>query len=113
MAVRYGKFELPSKISLEEISDDKKHARFVAEAFERGYGHTMGNALRRILLSSMEAPAIVSVRIEGVPHEYMAVEGIVEDMTHIVLNLKEALLRKLPTDDDHGSRRPKVIANSL
>jgi len=113
MAVRYGKFELPSKISLEEVSKDKKRARFVAEAFERGFGHTMGNALRRIMLSSMEAPAIVSVRIEGVPHEYTAIEGIVEDMTHIVLNLKEALLRKLPTDEDRGSRRPKVITNTL
>lgn len=113
MAVRYGKFELPSKITLAEASKDKTYARFVAEAFERGFGHTMGNALRRILLSSMEAPAIVSVRIEGVPHEYMAVEGIVEDMTHIVLNLKEALLRKLPTDEDRGSRRPKTIINTL
>ncbi|MDN3507111.1 MAG: DNA-directed RNA polymerase subunit alpha [Simkaniaceae bacterium] len=113
MAVRYGKFELPSKIKLSEASKDKNSARFVAEPFERGFGHTMGNALRRILLNSMEAPAIVSVRIEGVPHEYMAVEGIIEDMTHIVLNLKGALLRKLPTDDESGSRRPKMVVNTL
>lgn len=113
MAVRYGKFELPSKITLSETSKDKMTARFVAEPFERGFGHTMGNALRRVMLSSMEAPAIVSIRIEGVPHEYMAVEGIVEDMTHIVLNLKGALLRKLPTDDEAGSRRPRTIVNTL
>ncbi len=113
MAVRYGKFELPEKISLAESSKDGKFARFVAEPFERGFGHTMGNALRRIMLSSLEAPAIVSVRIEGVPHEYMAVEGIIEDMTHIVLNLKGALLRKLLTTDDPGSRRPRSIINTL
>ena len=85
-------------------------ARFVAEAFERGFGHTVGNVLRRIMLSSLEAPAIISVRIEGVPHEYMAVEGIIEDMTHIVLNLKNALLRKFPSDEEIGSREPKVIS---
>jgi len=113
MAVRYGKFELPNKISLSESSKDGKFARFIAEPFERGYGHTMGNAFRRILLSSLEAPAIVSVRIEGVPHEYMAVEGIIEDMTHVVLNLKGALLRKLLTSEDSGSRRPRSIINTL
>jgi DNA-directed RNA polymerase subunit alpha len=113
MAVRYGKFELPTKINLEELSKDKKFARFVAEPFERGFGHTMGNGLRRIMLSSLEAPAIVSIKIEGVPHEYMAIDGIIEDMTHIVLNLKEVLLRKHPTDEDKGSRRPKVVTNTL
>ena len=112
MAVRYGKFELPSKISLVESSKDEKFARFVAEPFERGFGHTMGNALRRIMLSSLEAPAIVSIRIEGVPHEYMAVEGIIEDITHIVLNLKGALLRKHPTEDV-GSRHPRMMQNTL
>lgn len=113
MAVRYGKFELPTKISLSESSKDGNSAQFVAEPFETGFAHTMGNALRRVMLSALEAPAIVSVRIEGVAHEYMAVEGIIEDMTHIILNLKGALLRKLPLDDDPGSRRPKVIQNTL
>lgn len=113
MAVRYGKFELPAKITLSEVSKDKRTARFVAEPFERGFGHTMGNGLRRIMLSSLEAPAIISIRIEGVPHEYMAVEGIVEDMTHIILNLKGALLRKHPTEDETGARKPKTIVNTL
>lgn len=113
MAVRYGKFELPTKITLSETSKDKRSARFVAEPFERGFGHTIGNALRRIMLSSLEAPAIVSVRIEGVPHEYMAIEGIIEDMTHIVLNLKAALLRKHPTDEESGSRKPRTITNTI
>ncbi len=108
MAVKYGKFELPTKIKIDE--EKGNYARFVAEPFERGYGHTVGNALRRILLTSMESPSIVSVRIEGVPHEYMAVDGIIEDMTHIVLNFKSALLRKLPTDEEPRSRDLKVIS---
>src|SRR6202166_219046 len=109
MAVKYGKFELPTKIKIDETTKKPNYARFIAEPFERGFGHTVGNSLRRIMLSSMESPAIMSVRIEGVPHEYMAIEGIIEDMTHIVLNLKGALLRKLPTDEEHRSREPKVI----
>ena len=113
MALRYGKFELPQKISKKETSKDGKFAQFVAEPFEKNYGHTMGNALRRIMLTSLEAPAIVSVRIEGVSHEYMAVEGIIEDMTHIVLNLKGALLRKHLTTEEPGSRRPRSIINTL
>ena len=113
MAVKYGKFELPTKIKVDESSKAGNQARFIAEPFEKGFGHTVGNALRRIILSSLEAPAIMSVRIEGVPHEYMAIEGIIEDMTHIVLNLKSALLRKLPTDDEMGSREPKVLSKVL
>ncbi|MBY0529249.1 MAG: DNA-directed RNA polymerase subunit alpha [Rhabdochlamydiaceae bacterium] len=113
MAVKYGKFELPSKIKIDEASRKLNFTRFIAEAFERGFGHTVGNALRRIMLSSLEAPAIVSVRIEGVPHEYMAIDGIIEDMTHIVLNLKNALLRKLPTDDEIGSREAKLVSRVL
>lgn len=113
MAVKYGKFELPTKIKVDEASKTGIFARFIAEPFERGFGHTVGNALRRIILSSLEAPSIMSVRIEGVPHEYMAIEGIIEDMTHIVLNLKNALLRKLPTDEEMGSRESKVISKIL
>jgi DNA-directed RNA polymerase subunit alpha len=116
MAVKYGKFELPTKIKKEKDDESGKSgtfARFIAEPFEKGFGHTVGNALRRIILSSLEAPSIMSVRIEGVAHEYMAVEGIIEDMTHVVLNLKNALLRKLPTDEEIGSREPKVISKIL
>jgi DNA-directed RNA polymerase subunit alpha len=109
MTVKYGKFELPTKIKI----DESTFARFIAEPFERGFGHTIGNALRRILLTSMESPAIISVKIEGVPHEYMAIEGVVEDMTHIVLNLKEALLRLLPKEEGRISREPKIISKVL
>lgn len=111
MAVLYGSFELPSKIKLAESG--KNFARFVAEPFEKGGGHTLGNALRRFMLMFLEAPAIMSVRIEGVPHEYMAIEGIIEDMTHIILNLKTALLRRLPSDEESGSRETRVISKVL
>ena len=113
MAVKYGKFELPTKIKVDESGRSGTYARFIAEPFEKGFGHTVGNALRRIIFSSLEAPAIMSIRIEGVPHEYMAVEGIIEDMTHIVLNLKNALLRKLPTDEEGITRESKVVSKIL
>jgi DNA-directed RNA polymerase subunit alpha len=113
MSVRYGRFEIPENIAVEEAERPATFARFVAEPFERGFGHTVGNSLRRILLSSLEAPAIISVKIEGVPHEYMAIEGIVEDMTNIILNLKGALLRRLPTLEEGGSRAPQLIATQL
>jgi DNA-directed RNA polymerase subunit alpha len=89
------------------------YVRFVAEPFERGFGHTVGNMLRRIMLTSLESPAIISIHIEGVPHEYMAIEGVTEDMTHIILNLKGALLRKIPGDDEIASRAPKVVSKIL
>lgn len=110
MAVRYGEFELPENIKIEE---EGNFARFVAEPFERGFGHTVGNALRRIMLTSLEAPAIISVKIEGIPHEYTAIEGVVEDMTNIILNIKGAHLRYLPTDDVEHSRDVKLISNNL
>jgi DNA-directed RNA polymerase subunit alpha len=111
MAVVYGNFELPSKIKLKESA--KNRAVFVAEPFEKGFGHTLGNALRRIMLTSLEAPAIQSIKIEGISHEYMAVEGIIEDMTHIVLNLKGALLRHLPSDEESCSRDTRVVSKVL
>ncbi len=113
MAVKYGKFELPAKIKIDDETKKPTFTRFIAEPFERGYAHTVGNALRRILLTSMEAPAIISVQIEGVLHEYSAIEGVVEDMTHIVLNLKGALLRKLPTADQPRSRETKTLSKTL
>lgn len=113
MSVKYGKFELPQQISIDEQSATKTYARFVAEPFERGFGHTVGNSMRRMMLSSLEAPAIISLRIEGIPHEYMAIEGISEDMTNIILNLKGALLRKLPMDNESHSREPRFVTTVL
>lgn len=113
MSVKYGKFEMPEKIVFDEESATDTFARFIAEPFERGFGHTLGNSLRRMLLTSLEAPAIIAVRIEGVPHEYMAVEGIVEDMTNIILNLKGALLRKLPMEETPNAREPRILTQVL
>jgi DNA-directed RNA polymerase subunit alpha len=113
MSVKYGKFEMPQKVVMESETDKTLSARFVAEPFERGYGHTIGNSLRRMLLTSIEAPAIISVRIEGISHEYTAIEGIVEDMTNVILNLKGALLRKLPMDDDPYSRESRIYTSRI
>src|SRR5215211_7846251 len=109
MSVKYGKFEMPQRIIVDQDEPESNFARYIAEPFERGFGHTIGNSLRRMMLSSLEAPAIISVRIEGIPHEYMALEGITEDMTNIILNFKGALLRKLPMDDMPNVREARML----
>lgn len=113
MSVKYGKFELPHQLTLDKQSASTTFARFVAEPFERGFGHTIGNSMRRMMLTSLEAPAIISVRIEGIPHEYMAIEGISEDMINIILNFKGALLRKAPVDEAVPSRHTHFITTQL
>jgi len=92
MPKRLGKFELPNRLVKDESKSNDSYAIFTAEPFETGYGHTIGNSLRRVLLSSIEGCAITAVRIEGVDHEFQSVNGIVEDVTDIVLNLKKVLL---------------------
>jgi len=76
------------KIEIAEISDDKKYGRFVVEPLERGYGTTLGNSLRRIMLSSLPGAAVSQVKIEGVLHEFSSIPGVKEDVTEIVMNLK-------------------------
>jgi DNA-directed RNA polymerase subunit alpha len=93
MPVRLGKFELPKRLVKEEKTATDTYAKFVAEPFETGYGHTVGNSLRRVLLSSIEGAAISSVKIDGVDHEFQSIEGVEEDVTDIVLNLKRVLIR--------------------
>ncbi|HEY3490662.1 MAG TPA: DNA-directed RNA polymerase subunit alpha [Candidatus Deferrimicrobiaceae bacterium] len=83
----------PRRIEIQAGSATADYGKFVAEPLERGFGTTLGNALRRILLSSLQGAAITSVRIEGVQHEFSAITGVVEDVTDIVLNLKEVRLR--------------------
>jgi DNA-directed RNA polymerase subunit alpha len=112
-SLKYGKFEMPEKINIEEQPEKLNFAKFIAEPFGRGFAHTIGNSLRRILLSSLEAPAIVSIRIEGVHHEYMPVSGVVEDMTNIILNIKGALLRRLHMADDLYSHEPRILTSVL
>ncbi len=92
MPKRLGKFEIPSKLTKVEEGSTSTYAKFIAEPFEAGYGHTIGNSLRRVLLSSIEGSAISSIKIEGVNHEFQSVDGVVEDVTDIVLNLKKILI---------------------
>ncbi|MBH54745.1 MAG: DNA-directed RNA polymerase subunit alpha [Opitutaceae bacterium] len=92
MATRLGRFEIPNRLTKDEDTATDTYAKFIAEPFEGGYGHTIGNSLRRVLLSSIEGAAISSIKIEGVDHEFQSVDGIVEDITDLVLNLKKILL---------------------
>jgi DNA-directed RNA polymerase subunit alpha len=93
MAIRLGKFQLPNRLAKEEESATANYAKYTAEPFETGYGHTIGNSLRRVLLSSIEGAAISSIKIEGVQHEFQSIEGVLEDVTDIVLNLKKILIK--------------------
>jgi DNA-directed RNA polymerase subunit alpha len=83
----------PRQLETDEDSETDRYGRFSCEPLERGFGVTLGNALRRILLSSLQGAAITSVRIEGVLHEFSSIPGVIEDMSDIVLNLKEVRLR--------------------
>ena len=85
--IRVFDFERPS-IEVVEISDDKKYGRFVVEPLERGYGITLGNSLRRIMLSSLPGAAVSQVKIDGVQHEFGTIPGVKEDVTEIIMNIK-------------------------
>src|ERR1700752_3465204 len=107
MTVRLGRFEMPKSLVKDEATSTETYARFIAEPFEAGYGHTVGNALRRVLLSSLEGAAITSVRITGAQHEFAALPGIVEDVTDIVLNLKKIRFKAV----DHEPRTVSISVN--
>ena len=89
MPVRLGRFEMPKRLTKDDAASTDTYAKFIAEPFETGYGHTIGNSLRRVLLSSLEGAAISSIKVDGAMHEFATVEGVVEDVTEIVLNLKK------------------------
>src|SRR2546422_5770941 len=93
MPVRLGRFEMPKRLTKEESTATETYAKFIAEPFETGYGHTVGNSLRRVLLSSLEGAAISSIKVDGAMHEFATIEGVVEDVTDIVLNLKNILCK--------------------
>ena len=90
------------RIDTEELSSDGKYGRFVVEPLERGFGNTLGNSLRRVLLSSLEGVAVTSIKINGVDHEFSTIPGVKEDVTEIVLNMK-SLVAKL------HSNGPKIV----
>ena len=98
MPIRLSRFEMPKRVAKNEDGATDYYAEFTAEPFEIGYGTTIGNSLRRVLLSSIEGAAITSVKIKGAPHEFCTIPGVVEDVTDIVLNLKQVLLKTFVRD---------------
>ncbi len=97
---------MPKRLTRDEATATATYARFIAEPFETGYGYTIGNSLRRILLSSLEGAAVTSVKIDGAMHEFATVDGVVEDVTDIVLNLKRIKFKA-------HSRDPQVLLLSV
>ena len=90
------------RIETEELTDDGKYGRFVVEPLERGFGNTLGNSLRRVLLSSLEGCAVTSIKIDGVLHEFSTLPGVKEDITEIALNIKSIVPKLVET-------APKVV----
>lgn len=88
------------KIEIAEISNDKKYGKFVVEPLERGYGTTLGNSLRRIMLSSLPGAAVSQVKIEGVLHEFSSIPGVKEDVTEIIMNLKSLAIKNTSESND-------------
>ncbi len=93
MGISMKNFEMPKKLVLDESSYTPTYGKFVAEPFERGYGVTVGNSLRRVLISSIEGTAVTSIKIAGVHHEFSAIPGVMEDVPQIILNIKKLVLR--------------------
>ena len=87
-------------IEITDVSDDKKYGRFVVEPLERGYGTTLGNALRRSMLSSLPGAAVSSVKIDGVLHEFSSIPGVKEDVTEIIMNLKSLAIKNTSESDE-------------
>src|ERR1700683_4717851 len=105
--MRWRGLELPSRVVRDEQVSTDTYAKFVAEPFERGFGTTVGNSLRRILLSSLEGAAVTHIRLEGAQHEFSSLPGVMEDVTDIILNVK-SLIVKLDSDD---SKEMKLVAD--
>lgn len=103
MGIRWKTFEMPKRLEVEQASLTPTFGRFIADPFERGYGTTIGSALRRVLISSIEGAAVTSIKIDGVLHEFSAIDGVVEDVPQIVLNVKKLVLKY------HGKQPKKVI----
>lgn len=88
------------KIEIVEISEDKRYGKFVCEPLERGYGITLGNSLRRIMLSSLVGTAVSRIQIDGVLHEFSSIPGVKEDVTEIIMNIKELAIKNSSEDDE-------------
>jgi DNA-directed RNA polymerase subunit alpha len=103
MGARWRGFEIPKVLMCEESTLRPDYGKFIAEPFERGYGVTLGNALRRVLISSIEGTAVTSVKIEGALHEFSSLPGVLEDTAQIILNIKKLVLKS-------HSRESKTIS---
>lgn len=93
MRIRWNEFELPTKVLLDEASSTRTYGRFLIEPFERGFAATLGNSLRRVLYSSIEGAAVTHVKLKGASHEFTTLNGVVEDVTDVVLNIKQLVVR--------------------
>src|SRR5262245_54091183 len=102
MRIRWRGLELPNSVHSERSSLTDTYGKFVAEPFERGFGVTIGNSLRRILLSSLEGSAVTRVKIQGVQHEISTIRGVVEDVTDVILNIKSLVVK-------NSSDQPRVL----
>jgi len=97
---------MPKRLVKEDTTATETYAKFIAEPFETGYGHTVGNSLRRVLLSSLEGAAITSIKLDGAMHEFTTIDGVVEDVTDVILNLKKVLFKA-------RSREPQTVMISV
>src|SRR5215469_9033292 len=95
MRIRWRGLELPSKLTCDRDTLTETYGKFIAEPFERGFGHTVGNSLRRVLLSSLEGSAVTSIKVKNALHEFTSLKGVLEDVTEIVLNVKSIVVRSL------------------
>ncbi|MHC4455727.1 MAG: DNA-directed RNA polymerase subunit alpha [Planctomycetota bacterium] len=107
MRITWRGLELPTRVEKDTIVSNDKYAKFFIEPFERGFGTTIGNSLRRVLLSSLEGSAVTSIKIAGIDHEFTSLAGVMEDVTDIVLNVKNLVINL----EGQGSKTMKVSAN--
>ncbi len=102
MRITWRGLELPTRVELDQAISNNKYGRFVVEPFERGFGTTIGNSLRRVLLSSLEGSAVTKIKMLGVDHEFTSMDGVVEDVTDIIINIKHLVVKM---DGD----RPRIM----
>ncbi len=103
MGIKWRDFQMPIKLVCDETTLSPTYGKFIAEPFERGYGITLGNSLRRVLLSSIEGSAVTTVKFDQALHEFSAIPGVLEDATEIILNIKKLIIRS-------HTRTPKTIS---
>src|SRR5687768_14987666 len=105
MRIRWRGLELPTQVVRDETISTDTYARLMIEPFERGFGTTVGNSLRRILLSSLEGAAVTKIKIAGASHEFMSLTGVLEDVTDIILNIKSLVIRM----DGEGEKTMRLV----